>query len=719
MSSFSCIKQSDEGMLQWSGCESHIQLLTCPGITLKGYYMLEVYVTGLKQSVNACFYAGKDQKFDEINSFTLPITRIAPGSKTVKRICYFDDVVDSFRFDPSEEEGSCENLSIKLIKLPEFRAKQLMLKKLVKRPSEKQSIYDAYRKLFRKINIGGYQAWIKKHEATEQFSSNDIAQRIANLTATPLISIVCPVYNTKPAWLTACVESVKNQSYTHWELILIDDASPNQGHFDTLACYSDSDTRIQVNYLDENKHISAATNVGIQKANGEYVLFLDHDDELSPHALLEICRVISANPSAKIIYSDEDLMSEGGERIAPHFKSDWNIELLRAHNYITHLCCYEMALLKSLGGMRLGYEGAQDYDLILRASAVVQAYDIHHISKVLYHWRMVEGSTASSSDAKTYATEAGLKALQDYISTSGLAANAVHSSRSNFYTVKYSLPNKLPKISIVIPTRDGMDVLRPCIESLIALTDYENYEVIVLDNGSKQKETLNYLNKLSERSNFQIVRDEGEFNYSRINNSAVTHSSGEIICLLNNDVKIIEKNWLSEMASIAIRKEVGCVGAKLLYPDGTLQHAGVILGLGGYAAHSHRGLAGNAPGYFCRAQVRQRLSAVTGACLLIRRDVFDEAGGLDESFQVAYNDVDFCLRVQDLGYQNIYTPFASLIHHESKTRGDDKNPDEIQRFDQEKALLLTRWGHVIQNDPFYNINLTRSREDFSIGELDC
>jgi GT2 family glycosyltransferase len=362
----------------------------------------------------------------------------------------------------------------------------------------------------------------------------------------------------------------------------------------------------------------------------------------------------------------------------------------------------------------LGYEGAQDYDLILRASTLVDPNDIHHISKILYHWRMVEGSTALSSSAKSYATEAGLKALRDYIISNGLAASVAHSERDNFYTIKYSLPSVLPKVSIIIPTRDGMEVLRPCIESLLSVTDYNNYEVIILDNGSEEKETLRYLERLSKKDNFKIVRDIGEFNYSRINNIAVGHSTGELICLLNNDIKIIDKAWLTEMVSIAIREEVGCVGAKLLYPDGTLQHAGVILGLGGYAAHSHRGLSGNAPGYFCRAQVRQQLSAVTGACLLIKRDIYNEVGGLDESFQVAYNDVDFCLRVQALGYQNIYTPFARLIHHESKTRGEDNDPVKIKRFDREKVLLSTRWGDVIKNDPFYNVNLTRSREDFSI-----
>ena len=719
------VKRTNTGAWEWFGDDPQITLIPKKAHMLKGFYMLEVDVINLKQSVSACLYASNNHKFNEINSFRLPISRIAPGGKTVKRLCYLDGFFDSFRFDPSDEKGCCDEFSVKLVKVTESRAKSLMLKKLSGRFTTLSGkgvshsiaeLYKTYDELFNRTHTGDYESWIQKYELSKVLPSNAALQQIEQFTFKPLISIVCPVYNTKPEWLIACVESVINQYYSNWELILVDDASSNQAHFDVIERYVDSGTRIHAIFLDENSHISAATNAGIKQASGEYIVFLDHDDALADSALFEICRVINTNPSAKIIYSDEDLMSEDGERVVPHFKSDWNPELLRAHNYITHLCCYESGLLTELGGMRLGYEGAQDYDLILRASVVVDASEIVHIPKVLYHWRMVEGSTALSAGAKSYATKAGLKALQDYIAVNQIQAKVVHSGRDNFYEVQYSLPLELPKVSIIIPTRDGMEVLRPCIESLISETVYDNYEVVILDNGSENDETLRYLDALSEKSNFKIVRDEGIFNYSRINNVAVTYAVGELICLLNNDIEIVDENWLTEMVSIAIRKEVGCVGAKLLYPDGTLQHAGVILGLGGYAAHSHRGLAGDASGYFCRAQLRQQLSAVTGACLLIKRDVFDEAGGLDEAFQVAYNDVDFCLRVQALGYQNIYTPFASLIHHESKTRGEDTSIEKTTRFDQEKALLLERWSGVINNDPFYNLNLTRSREDFSIGQ---
>lgn len=740
----SSVSKNENGTWEWFGSDPQMTLKSRSNVEVKGFYMLEAHVENLKQSVNACLYTDQGVGYNEKDMYLFPMTRVSPGSKVVKRICYFENAVQSFRFDPSEEGGGCTDLSVKLVKLTHKKAKQLMLKKLggelsqriqsedlesendlelkddleleddLESDNELSSEYLEYSTLFKKLNLKDYGSWIAKNETYSDLTQEQILALNEELSNKPLISIVCPTYNTKPEWLVACVESVQNQHYPHWELILVDDASPTQDHFDLLKQYESEDPKITVIYLEENGHISAATNAGIKPAKGDFITFLDHDDELAEHALYEICNVINKNPGAQIIYSDEDLMTEEGVRVVPHFKSDWNQELIRAHNYVTHLCVYDKALVDQVGGMRLGYEGAQDYDLILRTSSITPDEHIHHISKILYHWRMVEGSTALSSGAKSYTTTAGFNALTDYLKNNNLEAEVEYSDKDNFYTVKYALPAELPKVSIIIPTRDGMEVLRPCIESLIETTDYSNYEVVILDNGSEEDETLAFLEELSLKPNFNIVRDDGAFNYSRINNRAVEHSTGELVCLLNNDIEIIDANWLKEMVSISLRKEIGCVGAKLLYPDGTIQHAGVILGLGGYAAHSHRGIKGDDSGYFCRAQLRQQLSAVTGACLLIRREVYDEANGLDEAFQVAYNDVDFCLRVQSLGYQNIYTSFATLIHHESKTRGEDVSAEKIKRFESEKERLLERWSDTIENDPFYNINLTRASEDFSL-----
>jgi GT2 family glycosyltransferase len=712
------IDSTEYGSWVWGEGKSQLTLMPKSRADLVGYYMLELTVSNVFKPFSCCLRLGNGS-FGEINDFSeddsvkLRVPAVGAQGKTIKRILFFDSNTKKSCVELGDEAGSCSDLSIKLVKLTRVKAKSLIRKKIITNGSVSLSeisineLYKTYNRLFQKPASISYQSWIAANE--KKLCSG------ANFALEPTISIICPTYNTKPEWLVSCIESVKNQEYKNWQLILVDDASTNTSHFDYLKKCSEEDSRIQTVFLEKNGHISAATNAGIDLATGEYITFLDHDDELALNALAEFCAVINARPNVKIIYSDEDLMSEAGERIYPHFKSDWNIELLRAHNYITHLCCYKAELLCRLGGMRLGYEGAQDYDLILRASAVVEAEDVHHISKVLYHWRMVEGSTALSAGAKSYATEAGFKALEDHVLKLDVGAKVHHANQENFYTVKYSLPSSLPKVSIIIPTRDGMDVLKPCIDTLISETAYSNYEVIILDNGSVKKETLSYLAKLSARDNFKIIRDDGEFNYSRINNRAASYADGDLICLLNNDIEIIQSDWLCEMVSLAVKKDIGCVGAKLLYPDGTIQHAGVILGLGGYAAHSHRGLPRDKPGYFCRAQVRQQLSAVTAACLLIKRSIYEEVGGLDEAFQVAYNDVDFCLRVQALGYQNIYTPFAELIHHESKTRGEDTGSEKIKRFDKEKQLLTQRWSGQLENDPFYSPNLTRANEQFSLG----
>ncbi|WP_158527241.1 glycosyltransferase family 2 protein [Pelagibaculum spongiae] len=660
--------------------------------------------------------------------FKLSIGATATQPQIFKRICYFPNAAETIYWSVSEVKSEsvsnfgvkahlASNVDFKLVKLHSIYAKRLMLKKLrnfnksasiVNCNVNVKAIYADYDKLFENSPMPtGYLNWIVNQEPELWRDKSD--------SCSILFSIIVPTYNAEPAWLDACFNSVVAQNYANWQLIIVDDASNS---LESLSClkkwHALDDDRLVIVHREKNGHICAATNSGIQKSTGDFLLFLDHDDMLAPQALNELALSIAENPQAKVFYSDEDLMSEAGERIAPHFKSDWNIELLRSHNYVTHLCCYEKTLLDKLGGMHLGYEGAQDYDLILRASEVVGAENIIHIPKVLYHWRMVEGSTASDAGAKNYATEAGLKALTDHIHKYDSNAMVCHADRTNFYKVDYALPQQLPLVSIIIPTRDGLEVLKPCIETLITKTAYENYEVIVLDNGSVEPETLKYLSMLSSKSSFKVIRDDGGFNYSRINNHAVAHADGELVCLLNNDIEITNSDWLSEMVSLAIRPTTGCVGAKLLYPDNTIQHAGVILGLGGYAAHSHRGLDNSQPGYFCRAQIRQQLSAVTAACLVIRKEIYEEVGGLDEAFVVAYNDVDFCLRVQQKGYKNIYTPYAELLHHESKTRGDDNSPEKQQRFDKEKSLLLSRWGYQLANDPFYNPNLTRSREDFSI-----
>ena len=680
--------------------------------SMQGYYMLELYLpTGSP--------LGLYTFSTDMGDFMLPVK----SSGCLKRVCFFSREINNLKLnikDKGDQKFDFKDVEITFKKLTKKVAFEKISKKIRSKVSKKISInktiekdlYEIYSNIFAKpcLNIS-YKTWCSSVEP-ELWADSIHPQ-------TTTISIVIPTYNAKPVWLNACFQSVLDQAYSNWQLIIVDDASSDSASIECLKKWQDKhDDRISVVFRESNGHICNATNTGLEIATGDYICFLDHDDKLMPQALNELAVSISENPDAKIIYSDEDLMSESGERITPHFKSDWNPELLLAHNYITHLCCYKSDLIKQLNGMRQGLDGGQDYDLILRASRIVKPEHIIHIPKVLYHWRMVEGSTAMSSGAKSYATEAGLKALADHMRVINPAAKVEHSDRDNFYKVKWPLTdNKASqsRVSVIVPTRDGLEILKPCIEGLIHNTNYKNLEVIVLDNGSKEPEILNYFEQLLQYSFIKIVRDDGPFNYSALNNHAVRESSGDLICLLNNDIEIIHDDWLSEMVSLAIRPEVGCVGAKLLYPDDTIQHAGVIMGLGGYAAHSHRGIGRHESGYFCRAQVRQNLSAVTAACLLVKREIYDAVGGLDESFKVAYNDVDFCLRVKHAGFNNIYTPYAELYHYESKTRGSDNTPNNQKRFDSEKELLLNRWPEVIGSDPAYNPNLTRSREDFSIG----
>ncbi|ANP75030.1 hypothetical protein A134_00750 [Vibrio crassostreae 9CS106] len=529
-------------------------------------------------------------------------------------------------------------------------------------------------------------------------------------------SIVVPVYNPPFDIFKACIESVVAQNYTNWQLVLVNDAStcPQvNAYLSSLA--KEQKQNVDVVFSPQNQHICHASNKGIEKCYGDYIVFLDHDDALAPQALNELAAKFIAEPNLKWVYSDEDLMTEKGRRVIPHFKSQWNPYLLQAHNYITHLCAYEKGVIETLGGFRPGFEGAQDYDLALRASRELKPEQIGHVAKVLYHWRIHDNSTASSSSAKPYTHKAGKQALQDHLEVMNIDATVQDGDLDNFFKVNY-LPNTWPKASIIVPTRDNKALLKACLDSVLSKTIYPDFEIIVMDNQSQAVDAVEYLNMLNDHEKVRVIEHNKAFNYSEINNRAVELASGEIIVLLNNDTEVIAPNWLTEMVGLALQHDVGCVGAKLLYNDKTIQHAGVVLGLGGYAAHSHRGTPHNASGYFNRANVNQVLSAVTGACLAIRKETYQKVNGLDEGFQVAYNDVDFCLKVQQAGFYNVYCPYAVLYHYESKTRGEDNiDKEKTARFDKEKQRLLEKWQPIIENDPYYNPNLTRAKEDFSIN----
>jgi|GEM_PF-1422317 len=696
--------------------------------SLRGYYMAEVCCLGQCASSSARFSAWDGATESDATGFTL---LLKPGEAS-KRVILVSSETKSLLVELDNKLIQADSLFLRLVPLSQGQAWRFIRKKLFKRNRQFQlTVKDGaagiksaagmlaewwpfYSRIFR---LAGsritYSQWISD---TESFLWSKA------VTEFPLcFSLIVPVFNSRVEWLQQLVESVQAQTYSNWQLVLVDDASDQPDTCAALLNLAESDHRIELVTRKINGHISRATNTGIELASGEYILFLDHDDYLAPQALNEFFLCIRDNPRARFIYSDEDLVTEEGLRHYPHFKSGWNPDLLLSHNYLTHLACYRSDTLRELGGMRTGYEGAQDYDLALRALVALDAGDIVHIPKVLYHWRMVDGSTAKSSTNKNYATEAGLRALTDYLQLTGKQAVVEHDVRPNFYRVRWPLPKVLPKVSVIIPTRDAVGILKPCIDSILETVKYPLLEIVIVDNDSVEEATADYFRSLlSDRKvtqpdavSVRITHVKGEFNFSRLINEGVRTSTGDVILLLNNDTQAITTGWIEEMLSHACRSDIGCVGAKLLYPDMTIQHAGVILGLGGYAAHSHRGLDREDGGYFSRAQTVQNLSAVTAACLMVRRSVFEEVGGFNESYAVAYNDVDFCLKVMQKGYRNLYTPFAELIHYESKTRGEDSTPEKQLRLNEEKARLIADWDNIIQHDPFYNPNLTRSREDFS------
>ena len=558
-----------------------------------------------------------------------------------------------------------------------------------------------------------YAEWILRYDTVTQEKRLAIKARIALMTQPPLISVVMPVYNPPLAMLEAAILSVQGQLYPYWELCIADDASKNKGVHKLLKRYAAKDARIKVVFRKKNGHISAASNSALSLVKGAYIALLDNDDLLPELALYWLAEAIVANPNVGMIYSDEDKIDQAGKRYDPYFKPDWNPDLFLSHNMVCHLGAYNTALVKKLGGFREGLEGAQDYDLALRCSEQLTPQQIFHIPRVLYHWRSHPGSTAQAGSEKNYALEAGERALNDHFVRIKVPAKA---SLLDFgiYKACYEMPINQPLVSLIIPTRNGLALIKQCIDSIFAKTTYTNYEIIIVDNNSDDPKALAYFESLEQNNHIRVIRDQRPFNFSALNNTAVQHARGEYIGLINNDIEVISPEWLTEMISLARQPGVGGVGARLWYPNDTLQHGGVIIGLGGVAGHSHKYLEKNAPGFFGRAQLIQTMSAVTAACLIIKKSIYEQVDGLNEvNLEIAFNDIDFCLRVREAGYRNVWTPYAELYHHESATRGVEDTPEKEARFSKEVLYMKKRWGDALMNDPAYSPNLTLDREDFS------
>ena len=561
-----------------------------------------------------------------------------------------------------------------------------------------------------------YDDWVKRYDTLSVADIEPMKLKLAAQKLQPLISIVMPTYNPKIEWLIEAIESVQAQIYPHWELCIADDCSSDPRVQETLQAMAQKDKRIKVVTREKNGHISAASNSALELAQGEWIALMDHDDLLPIHALYCVAQTIHQHPDAQMIYSDEDKINEQGTRLDPYFKPDWNIDLFYSHNMFSHLGVYRKTLIDHVGGFRLGFEGAQDYDLALRCIEQIDHQHIHHIPRVLYHWRVHAQSTAQSSEAKPYAAIAGQKALNEHFQRTQLNAQCLLLD-FGMYRTQYALPERLPLVSLIIPTKNAQKLVMQCVESILEKTTYPNYEIIIVDNASDDAQAIAYFKQLAnEHSNIRVIRDDRPFNYSQLNNNAVQYTNGELIGLINNDIEVISPDWLGEMVSIALQKNVGAVGAKLYYPNNTIQHAGVVIGLGGVANHVFKHAYRDSLGYFGRAKLISSYSAVTAACLIIKKSIFTEVGGLDEeNLKVAFNDVDFCLKVRSAGYRNVWTSFAELYHHESVSRGADDIPEKRQRFEQEVAHMRKKWQTDKFEDPAYSPNLTLDFEDFSFA----
>lgn len=556
-----------------------------------------------------------------------------------------------------------------------------------------------------------YEQWYENHKALPEELEK---QKNEKWKRKPLISIVVPVYNTPQVFLRQMIESVQNQSYSEWELC-IGNASPENKEMKKILEEYKNDARIKEVEIPENKGISQNTNRAMEIASGELIGLLDHDDLLAPNALYEIAKAVNEHLDAEVIYTDEDkVTTDLKEHFQPHLKPDFNLDLLRSNNYICHFFVASRDLIKRVGGFRPEFNGAQDYDLILRCTE--QAKQIVHIPKILYHWRVHKASTADNPASKMYAFDAGKRAIEEHLVRCRTKGTVQHTKDLGFYRVKYEVCGE-PLVSIIIPNKDQSEALKKCLDSIREKTSYRNYEIIIVENNSEEPETFAFYKKIAGEK-IKIVTWEGEFNYSAINNFGVRHARGDYLLLLNNDVEIINGDWLTEMLSHCQRKEVGIVGAKLYYPDNTIQHAGCVIGMGGIAGHMFVDMPADRTGYLHKASLLQDMSAVTAACLLMKKEVFEQAGGFTEELAVAFNDVDLCLKVRKNGYLIVYDPYAKLYHMESKTRGAEDSKEKVRRFQTEIEYMRCHWIDILKNgDPCYNKNLSLTKWNYSLKPI--
>lgn len=719
------------GRGRFRAADPHARLALPGGPFAPGYYLFAIHLvpSAARTSVQLEATVGDMDGAPRLEGFALASTRHRP----VFRIVHLVEGAKALALRPVDAAGEFELRSLRFFRVPAAFAHRRMRQRVASvqgvfgagappaghdRAAALSALARDYSLTFpRSTSQCEYAAWRDGFEAREEAALLERAEALtAQLAARPLVSVLVPVCDPDPQHLRECLESVLAQRYAHLQLCVVDDASSAPAVRALLETFARQDGRVRLAFRSQRGHIARTTNDALALADGELVAFLDHDDRLSPSALLRMVQALDGRPDALFAYSDEDKLDPSGRRRQPHFKPRWNPELLLAQNYIGHLVVARTAAVRGVGGLREGYDGSQDHDLLLRLTDHARADQVVHVPHVLYHWREAPGSTASGADAKPYAAVAGVRAVADALVRRGIGGEVTHAAGiPHGYRVLPSLPANAPHVAIIMPTRDGGAILRRAVETVLVATRYPSFELLIVDNGSQSAETLRFLADVTRDPRVRVRRDDSPFNYSALNNRAVASTTAEVIALLNDDVEVLDGDWLAEMVSLALRPSVGCVGAKLLYPDNTVQHAGVILGIGGVAGHAHKRFPASHHGYFGRLQLTHALSAVTAACLVVRRAVFEQVGGLDEALAVAFNDVDFCLRVRDAGFRNVYTPHAVLVHHESATRGSDMAPERRARFEREVRLMLDRWGVALRDDPYYSPHLTRHHEDFSIA----
>lgn len=561
-----------------------------------------------------------------------------------------------------------------------------------------------------------YQKWIRHHLPDR----NELEkQKKTSFGYRPKISFVVPLYKTPEKYLRRLTESFQEQTYSNWELCFSDGSGAQSPLTELLKELTVKDNRIKYVSHEEPLQISENTNSAIEIATGDFIAFADHDDELTPNALFECVKAINEKPQTLVIYTDEDKMSMDGHKFfQPHFKPDYNPDLLCTVNYICHLFVVSRKVIEKVGGLRSEFDGAQDYDFVLRCVEAVKDEEICHIPKILYHWRCHEDSTAENPESKLYAFEAGRRAVQAHYERTGIHAEVFEGEYLGLYRTKF-IRDHDPLISIIIPNKDHIDDLKRCMESIEQKSTYKNYEYIIVENNSTDSATFEYYKKLeAENPKVRMVYWDGVFNYSAINNYGASFAKGEYLLLLNNDTEIINPDCLEELMGYCMRKDVGAVGARLYYEDDTIQHAGVVIGFGGIAGHCFVQQKRGTTGYCHRIICAQDYSAVTAACMMVKKSAFDAVGGLSEELAVAFNDIDFCMKLRKAGYLIVYNPYAELYHYESKSRGLEDTPEKVARFNKEIATFEKKWPEILENgDPYYNPNLTLKSQDFSLKRI--